>query len=157
MKKILIFAVSVLLCQTVLFAQSGKSVFDNDVPERFVKDFHRMAGDVSKVDWYCVDTLVYDAFFVNESGTRTAYRFSNKGTETRWYIDEDNYPHLIKNKIQEMHSGSKIKELYALSVKNKVTYQALVGHRKGLFKKKWKNMRLMNFETDGKFIDENEL
>ena len=60
-------------------------------------------------------------------------------------------------KIQEMHPGYKVKELYALQIKNKVTYQAIVGMRKGFFTKKWKKMHLMNFETDSKFIDEIEL
>ena len=56
-----------------------------------------------------------------------------------------------------MHPGYKVKELYALQIKNKVTYQAIVGMRKGFFTKKWKKMHLMNFETDSKFIDEIEL
>ena len=38
-----------------------------------------------------------------------------------------------------------------------MTYQVLVGQRKGLFVKKWKKMHLMNFEIDGKYIDEIEL
>ena len=63
----------------------------------------------------------------------------------------------ILNTIKEMHPGFSVKELYALQIKNKVTYQLLAGQRKGLFVKKWKHMRLMNFETDGKFIDEIEL
>jgi hypothetical protein len=157
MKKILIFAVAALLSQTMLFAQNGKSVSEKDVPERYVKDFHRQAQDVKNVDWRIIDTLIYDAYFVNDNGTKTSYRFSPKGTETRWYVDEKYYPHSIVEKIKEMHPGYKIKELYALQIKNKVTYQALVGQRKGLFAKKWKKMRLMNFETDTKFIDEIEL
>ena len=157
MKKILIFAVAALLSQTMLFAQNGKSVSEKDVPERYVKDFHRQAQDVKNVDWRIIDTLIYDAYFVNDNGTKTSYRFSPKGTETRWYVDEKYYPHGLVEKIKEMHPGYKIKELYALQIKNKVTYQALVGQRKGLFAKKWKKMRLMNFETDTKFIDEIEL
>ena len=154
MKKILVFAVVALLGQTMLFAQNGKSVSAKDVPERYVKDFNRQAPDVKNVDWRIIDTLIYDAIYVNEKGTKTVYRFSPKGTETRWYVEEKYYPHSIVEKIQELHPGYKIKELYALQIKNKVTYQTLVGQRKGLFTKKWKNMRLMNFETDSKFIDE---
>lgn len=157
MKKLLIFASALLLCQTLLFAQNGKSVSEKDVPERYVKDFHRQAGNIDKVDWRIIDTLIYDARFVNESGTETAYRFSPKGTETRWYIEEKYYPHAIVEKIKETHPNYKIKELYILLIKNKSTYQVLAGQRKGLFAKKWKNMRLMNFEIDGKFIDEVEL
>lgn len=157
MKKILLFAATILLMQTMVFAQSGKSVSEKDVPERYVKDFHRMVSDVKSVDWRLVDTLVYDANYTNESGTRTAYRFSPKGTETRWYIDEKYYPHKIIERVNETHPNYKVKELYALQIKNKVTYQVLVGQRKGFFAKKWKNMRIMNFQTDYKFIDEIEL
>ena len=157
MKKILIFATALLLCQTLLFAQSGKSVSENDVPERYVKDFHRQAGNINKVERRIIDTLVYDARFVNDNGTETAYRFSPKGTETRWYIEEKVYPHNILDKIHEAHPGYKVKEFYALLIKNKMTYQVLVGQRKGLFVKKWKKMHLMNFEIDGKYIDEIEL
>jgi hypothetical protein len=157
MKKIIIFAAVALLSQSLLFAQNGKSVSDKDVPERYVKDFNRLAPDTKNVDWRLIDTLVYDANYVNENGTRTAYRFSPKGTETRWYVEEKYYPHTILQKIEEEHPGYKVKELYTLMIKNKVTYQVLVGQRKGLFVKKWKHMRIMNFETDGKFIDEIEL
>ncbi len=157
MKKVLVFAVAVLLGQTMLFAQNGKSVSEKDVPERYIKDFNRQVNDAKNVDWRLIDTLIYDACYTNDKGTKTAYRFSPKGMETRWYVDEKYYPHAIVTKIQEMHPGFKIKELYALQIKNKVTYQAIVGQRKGLFTKKWKKMHLMNFETDSKFIDEIEL
>lgn len=157
MKKILVFAVAVLLSQTVLFAQNGKSVSEKDVPERYIKDFNRQTQNAKNVEWRLIDTLIYDACFTNENGTKTAYRFSPKGMETRWYVEEKYFPHNIVDKVQEMHPGYKIKELYALQIKNKVTYQALVGQRKGFFTKKWRNMRLMNFETDSKFIDEIEL
>ncbi|MBP5548527.1 MAG: hypothetical protein J6X58_06535 [Bacteroidales bacterium] len=156
MKKIFVFAIVALLSQSVLFAQSGKKVSDKDVPERYVKDFERLSNGVKNVDWRFIDTLVYDANFVNENGTKTAYRFSPKGTETRWYVEEKYYPHTIINDIQARHPGYKVKELYTLMLKNKVTYQVLVGQRKGLFTKKWKHMRIMNYETDGKFIDEIE-
>ena len=159
MKKILAIAVAILLGQTVLFAQSGKVVSEKDVPERYVKDFKRQVQDVKSVEWQIVDTLVYDALFTNENGTTTSMRFSPKGTETRWFIEEKYYPHAILNKLQELHPGYKVKELYALQIKNKVTYQVLAGQRKGFlfFPKKWKHMRLLNFETDYKFIDEVEL
>ena len=157
MKKILALAAAVLLSQTLLFAQSGKSVSTKDVPERYVKDFNRLTSNATDADWYMVDTLVFDAYYTSANGNKSSLRFSPKGTETRWYINEKYYPHTVVNQIHESHPNFKIKELYILSIKNKSTYQVLVGQRKGLFTKKWKNMRLMNFETDGKFIDEIEL
>ena len=158
MKKILALTVAVLLSQTILFAQNGKSVSDKDVPERYIKDFQRQVSNADNVKWFFIDSLIYDAHFTNESGTHTSYRFSPKGTEVRWYIDEKYYPHAILTTIEEMHPGFKVKELYALQIKNKVTYQALIGQRKGFFTKKWKKMMYMNFEAaDNKFIDEIEL
>jgi len=159
MKKIVVFLATIFIAQTLLFAQTGKPVSDKDVPERYVRDFVRMAPDAKNVEWQLIDTLIYDAYFVNDNGTQTAYRFSPKGTETRWYIEDKYIPHAIANKVQELHPGYKIKELYALQIKSKVTYQLLAGERKGFlfFPKKWKHMRLMNFETDYKFIDEVEL
>ena len=157
MKKILALAAAVLLSQTLLFAQSGKSVSTKDVPERYVQDFNRLTSNATDADWYMVDTLVFDAYYTSANGNKSSLRFSPKGTETRWYINEKYYPHTVVNQIHESHPNFKIKELYILSIKNKSTYQVLVGQRKGLFTKKWKNMRLMNFETDGKFIDEIEL
>ncbi len=157
MKKIFALTVVVCLCQTLLFAQSGKSVSEKDVPERYVKDFVRLSSNASGAKWEIIDSMVYDAYYVNESGTQTALRFSPKGTETRWYIEEKYYPHAIMDSISKMHPGYKVKDLYLLQIKNKVTYQTLIGKRKGLFVKKWRSMRFMNFETDGKFIDEIEL
>jgi len=159
MKKIFAIAITLILAQTALFAQSGKSVSEKDVPERYVKDMKRQVGEMEKVnvEWKLIDTLIYDACYVNENGTKTVLRFSPKGTETRWYVEEKYYPHAIVNNIADTHPGYKIKELYALQIRNKVTYQVLVGQRKGFFTKKWKNMRLMNYETDYKFIDEIEL
>lgn len=157
MRKIFLLAIAVLLSQNVLFAQSGKSVSVKDVPERYVKDFERQVPEAKSVKWEMIDSMVYDARYTNENGTLTVYRFSPKGTETRWYVEERYYPHAIVDMVKDMHPGYTIKELYALNIKNKVTYQVLIGKRKGFFTKKWRNMRYMNFEADYKFIDEIEL
>lgn len=157
MKRIIVLFAALLLCQTMLFAQNGKSVNEKDVPERYIKDFRQKEPDAKKVQWYLVDSMVYDATFTNESGTLTSYRFSLKGTETRWYIEPKYYPHAITENINATYPGYHIKSLCALLIKNKVTYQVLVGKRKGLFVKKWKHMRYLNYEADGKFIDEIEL
>lgn len=157
MKRILTIAALLLMCNMAAFAQNGKSVNEKDVPERYVKDFHRQAQDVDKVQWEFIDSMVYDAYYVNASGTQTAIRFSPKGSETRWYIEPKYYPHAIMDYIATAHPNYKVKDLYLISIKNKTTYQVLAGKRKGLFIKKWRNMMYLNFETDGKFIDEIEL
>ena len=154
MKKILALVAATLFVQTVLFAQTGKAVSDQNVPERFVKDFTRQIKNPKDVQWYQIDSMVYDAHFINENGTETSCRFSAKGTETRWYVKDEYYPHAIVDTVHSMYPKAKIKELYALQIKNKVTYQALIGQRKGLFVKRWKNMHYLNFETDCKFISD---
>ena len=112
MKKILALVAAVLLSQTLLFAQSGKSVSTKDVPERYVKDFNRLTSNATDADWYMVDTLVFDAYYTSANGNKSSLRFSPKGTETRWYINEKYYPHTVVNQIHESHPDFKIKELY---------------------------------------------
>lgn len=157
MKKILVLAAAILLSQTLLFAQSGKTVDQRNVPERYVKDFNKKAQNPNNIEWQIIDSLVYEAHYTNGNDTKCAIRFSPKGTETRYYVESKYYPHAIMDSVANNHPGYKIKDLYILEIKNKCTYQVLIGKRKGLFVKKWKNMRYMNFETDGKFIDEIEL
>lgn len=157
MKKIFAILLTLFVSQSILFAQNGTKVSEKDVPERYVRDFQRLAPDVKDVEWQHIDSLVYDAYYENESGTLTAYRFSPKGTETRWYIESRYYPHAILDYISANYPNYKIKELYVLMIKNKATYRALIGKRKGFFTKRWRNMRYINFETDYKFIDEIEL
>lgn len=157
MKKIFALAVAVLLSQTLLFAQTGKNVQEKNVPERYVKDFNKNADSPKNVQWTLIDSMVYEAHYTSGSDNECAIRFSPKGLEKRYYIDSRYYPHSIMDSISANHPGYKVKELYILEIKNKSTYQVLIGKRKGLFVKKWRNMRYMNFETDGKFIDEIEL
>lgn len=150
MKKIIVLAALVLFAQTMVFAQKAKTVSEKDVPERFVKDFQKKAPEAKNVTWTLVDSMVYDATFVNENATKQSYRFSNKGTEVRWFVAEKYYPHAIKDAIKEQYPNHKIKEVYVLSIKNKMTYQVRIA--KGS-KKKEKDAKIVNFETDGKFID----
>ena len=153
MKKIITIALVVLLGQGVAMAQKAKTVQEKDVPQRFVKDFHNKAKDIQAVTWTQVDSMVYDAAFVNAQGNKMAYRFSPKGTETRWYIDTKWQPQAIKDSVSHNYPKHKIRECYVLSIKNKSTYQARIAQTKGLFKKREKDVKLLNFETDGKFID----
>ncbi|MDY5970037.1 MAG: hypothetical protein SPJ13_08520 [Bacteroidales bacterium] len=154
MKKILIILISLVFCQTALFAQ--KTIHENQVPEKYVANFNSLVkNDKVSPAWTQVDSLVYDATYKNESGTKISYRFSPRGTETRWYIDSKYYPESIRDTVSRHYPGFKITELYALSVRNKVTYQTRISKTSGfLFWKREKSVKLLNFETDGKFIDE---
>lgn len=154
MKKIFVILTTLVLCQTALFAQ--KTVNESQVPAKYVTNFRSLVKD-AKVSptWTMVDSTVFDASYKNDNGTKMSYRFSPRGTETRWYIDSKYYPESIKDTVSKHYPGFVITELYALSVRNKVTYQARISKMGGfLFWKREKSAKLLNFETDGKFIDE---
>lgn len=147
MKKLIALLAVVLISQGMLMAQKVKTVQEKDVPERYVKDFQKKAPECKSVVWTLIDSTVYDATYINESGTKTAYRFSPKGTETRWYVDSRYYPQSIIDTVAAHYPKYKISDLYVLNMKNKTTYQAVIVKKKNATK-------LLNFETDGKFIDE---
>jgi uncharacterized protein YxeA len=154
MKKILVILTAVLFCQTAIFAQ--KNINQSEVPDRYVTNFTSLAKDANaKPTWTLVDSMIYDATYINSNGTKMSYRFSPRGTETRWYVDTKYYPQSIKDTVSNHYPKFKITELYALSVRNKVSYQVRIAKMGGfLFFKKETSVKLLNFETDGKFIDE---
>lgn len=154
MRKILIILTALFLCQTAVMAQ--KNVNQNEVPDRYLNNFNSLTKE-AKVNpsWTMVDSMVYDATYTNSNGTRMAYRFSPRGTETRWFVEDKYYPQSIKDTVANHYPKFKITELYALSVHNKVTYQTRIAKKGGfLFFKKETDVKLLNFETNGKFIDE---
>lgn len=153
MKRLLAIAVLLVMCQTITFAQKVKSVSEKDVPERYVKDFQKKAPDAKDVSWTLVDSMVYDATFLNANANKQSYRFSPKGTETRWYVDSKYYPKAIKDTVANNYPKHKVKDLYVLNIKNKSTYQARIAKKACFLSKKEKDVKLLNFETDGKFID----
>lgn len=153
MKKIIALALVAILTQGIAFAQKSKVVNEKDVPPRYVQDFQRNAKDVNNVTWTMVDSLTYDATCYNASHYEMVYRFTNKGMETRYVIPAKYYPHAIQDTVKAEYPKHKIVKLYTRNVRNKVTYQARIAQKKGLFSKKEKNVKLLNFETDGKFID----
>ena len=157
MKKIRIILALLALLQTVAYAQ--KTVSESQVPKKYVNNFADLTkNQKASPTWTRVDSLVYDATFKNESGTKMAYRFSPRGTETRWYIDSKYYPASIKDTVARHYPGFKVTELYALSIRNKVTYQARISKMGGfLFWRREKSVKLLNFETTGKYIDEIDL
>ncbi len=154
MKKILLICVALLACQTAIFAQ--KEVAQDEVPSRYVNNFKSLIKDaeVSPV-WTLVDSMVYDATYTNSNGNKMAYRFSPRGTETRWFINPKFYPQAIKDTVANHYPKFHITELYVLSVRNKSSYQARIAKKSGfLFFKKESSVKLLNFETNGKFVDE---
>ncbi|MBP5535636.1 MAG: hypothetical protein J6X62_02460 [Bacteroidales bacterium] len=149
MKRIAIIIAVLMLGQSAVYAQKNKvkSVSEKDVPERYVKDFQRKSPEVMNVSWTMVDSMIYDATFTNSNGTKQVYRFSPRGSETRYYIEPKYYPKAIQDTVSKDYPKFKIKELYALDLKGKMTYQVLITKKKG------KEPMLLNFEVTGKFID----
>ncbi len=154
MKKILLICTAILVCQTALFAQ--KEVAQDDVPSRYVNNFKSLVkSETITPVWTLVDSMVYDATYTNNNGNKMAYRFSPRGTETRWFVDAKYYPQAIKDTVANHYPKFHITELYALNVRNKVSYQARIAKKSGfLFFRRESSVKLLNFETNGKFVDE---
>ena len=150
MKKIIALALVLVLGQGTLMAQKAKSVKEKDVPERYVKDFHKKEqGDVN-VAWYQIDSTIYDATVNTTMSGKKTYRFSPKGTEVRYEVESKYWPHAIKDTVANNYPKHSLREVNVLSIKNKSTYQARIAQGKG---RREKDVKLLNFETDGKFID----
>jgi len=155
MKKILVLAALMAMSQTLVFAQKELSIKEADVPVRFVKDFQNQNKEAQNVSWVVTsDSIYYMATFTNADGDRQAQRFSNHGTETRYFIDEQYYPHAIKDTVANRFPGHKITCIYIRNLKGKMTYQARIARMKGfLFWKKETEIKTIAFETDCKMIE----
>lgn len=155
MKKIILLAALILTGQTAVFAQKEKSVKESDVPVRYVKDFQNQAKEAQNVSWtMTLDSSIFMATYTTPDGDRQALRFSHKSTETRYYIDEEYYPHAIKDTISQQYPKHKINTIYIRNIKGKMTYQARIYRKTGfLFWKKEADVKLLSFETNCKLIE----
>lgn len=155
MKKILALAVIILLGQTVVFAQKEKSIKESDVPVRYVKDFNNQARDAQNVSWtMTLDSSAYMATFFNADGDKQAIRFTNKTSETRYYIEDKYTPHAILDTVANHFPKHKINSVYIRNLKGKMTYQTRILRTKGfLFWKKETDVKMLSFETNGKMIE----
>ena len=141
MKKILIIAALVAMSHSMLYAQKELSIKEADVPVRYVKDFQNQS-------------VYYMATFTNTDGDLQAQRFSNHGTETRYFIDPQYYPHAIKDTVASRYPSHKITCVYIRNLKGKMTYQARIARRAGfLFWRHDTEVKTVSFETDGKMIE----
>ena len=77
-------------------------------------------------------------------------RFSNKCVETRWNVELQYTPEKIKSYVNQEYPKFKIKKVDIVDILNKKTYRVEIMKKK-LFKK---TEKVLNFEIDGKFIDE---
>lgn len=155
MKKILILSALIIMGQLAAFAQKEKSIKEADVPVRYVKDFHNQARDAKDVAWtMAVDSSAYMATFTNTDGDKQAIRFTPKSSETRYYINEAYYPHIIKDSVASMFPKHKISTIYIRNLKNKMTYQCRIVRHKGfLFWRREVDPKTISFETNCKIIE----
>lgn len=150
MKKIAIIVAAVLLSQGVLMAQ--KKVAEKDVKVAYVKDFQRQVKDPTNVEWYQIDENTFKVTYRDNEKSRQAMVFSNRGMETHYYI-EDHYPMSIVNYVKTNYPKHSVTDLWVRKARNKMTYQARIAHKSGfLWWKKEKDVKILDFEVDGKFI-----
>ena len=151
MKKITLIAVALLLSQGVIFAQ--KKVAEKDVKVSFVKDFQRQVKDPTNVEWYQIDENTFKVTYRDFEKSPQAMVFSNKGMETHYFIEEKYYPHSITSYVKANYAKHSVTELWIRKARNKMTYQARIAKKSGfLWWKKEKDVKILDFETDGKFI-----
>lgn len=155
MKKILLLAALITMSQTLVFAQKEKSIKEADVPVRFVKDFQNANHDAKDVSWtVTVDSVYFTATFINTDGDKQATRFSNKGTEKRYFVEPAYYPHAILDTVAHQFPKHKITTIYIRDLKGKMTYQACIARMKGfLFWKRETDIKTLSFETNCKLIE----
>lgn len=154
MKKIFTFAMAVMLFGGMAFAQKMKSVAEKDVKVSYVKDFQRQVKDATNVEWWKVDSLTFKVTYLDSEKSRQAMVFSNKGSETHYIIDKAYYPAAIKETVSKDYPKYSIEDVWVRKVRGKMTYQAYITKKSGfLFWKKVSDMKMLNFEVDGKFID----
>ena len=150
MRKILAIIAIALVSQTVAFGQKAKDVQEKDVPARYVKDFQKRYPEAKAAKWSRLDSLIYDVNFENNN-MDMLLRFSNKGVETYWNVDMKYAPAKIKTYVEEKYPKYKLQKVSIIDIRNKKTYRADIS-KKFLF---WtKDSKVLNFEIDGKFIDE---
>lgn len=154
MKKILALAIAVALCHGMLFAQNGKAIAEKDVKVNYVKDFQRQVKDATDVQWYQVDSLTFKAVYLDADKSRQAMLFSNKGSETHYYVDKQYYPQAVRDTVSHLFPKYTIREVWVRKMRGKMTYQAYIAKMGGfLWWKKEKDSKLVNWEVDGKYIN----
>ena len=145
---------AIALCHTLLLAQHGKPVAEKDVKVNYVKDFQKQAKDATDVHWYQVDSLTFKAVFIDADNSRQAMVFSNKGSETHYFVDRKYYPQAVRDTVNHLFPKYEIRELWVRKVRGKMTYQAYIAKMGGfLWWKKEKDTKLVNWEVDGKYIN----
>ena len=150
MKRLFVILAVVVLGQTAVLAQ--KSVNKDQVSKNYVADFDKNYPEAKNVNWVMVDSLNFNVTFTNDD-VKQMVCYSNRGTEKRWYVEEKYTPQAIKDTLSKNYADFKVAEVYILELRGKMSYQVRIYKKAGWFGKKQKEPKLLNFETNGKFID----
>ena len=155
MKKIFALAVAVTLFGSVAFSQNEKTVAEKDVKVNYVKDFQRQVKDATNVVWWQIDEQTFRVNYLDGEKSRQAMLFSNKGSETYYYIDKQYYPNAVKDTVSHLFKGYSLTDVWVRKVRSKMTYQARIAKKSGfLWWKKESDAKVLNWEVDGKYIGE---
>ncbi len=155
MRKIIAFAAAIALLQGAVFAQNLKSVPEKEVKVNYVKDFQRQVKEATDVKWYQMDENAFKVIYLDSEKSRQAMVFSNKGTETHYYIDKKYCPAAVRDTVNNLFKGYEVSDLWVRKVRNKMTYQARIAKKSGfLWWKKETDAKVLNWEVDGKYIGE---
>lgn len=154
MRKLFVVLIAGILANAAVFAQ--KNVTKEQVLKNYLSDFEKNYPDVKDVKWVQFDSLNFQADFTTD-GVRQQVLYSNKGTEKRWFVEQEYTPKAIKDTLANSYAGYKIKDVCIVELRGKMTYQVRIHKKGGLFGRKQKDPHQLNFETNGKFIDDIKL
>ena len=155
MRKIFAYAAALMLLNGITFAQDYKSVPEKDVKVNYVKDFQRQVKDPTNVEWYQMDENTFKAIYLDSEKSRQAMVFSNRGSETHYFIDKKFYPSCVRDTVNNLYNGYNVTDVWVRKVRGKMTYQARIAKKSGfLFWKKETDFKVLNWEVDGKYIGE---
>lgn len=144
-----------MLLNGITFAQDYKSVPEKDVKVNYVKDFQRQVKDPTNVEWYQMDENTFKAIYLDSEKSRQAMVFSNRGSETHYFIDKKFYPSCVRDTVNNLYNGYNVTDVWVRKVRGKMTYQARIAKKSGfLFWKKETDVKVLNWEVDGKYIGE---
>lgn len=155
MKKILALTTAVLLTSGMLIAQKEQKVPEKDVKVNYVKDFQKQVKEPSDVQWWKIDEQSFKVTFLDAEKSKQGMVFSNKGTETHYYIEKQYYPAAVRDTVSHLFKGYSVTDVWVRKVRGKMTYQARIAKKSGfLWWKKEKDAKIINWEVDGKYIGE---
>ena len=125
-----------------------KSVNENEVPEKYTKDFHKRRADIEQVSWQMVDSNCYIASFKSNDNL-VNMKFKNTAVETSWNVPMEYTPTNIVDYIKANYDGFKIEEVNIVEIRNKKTYRVDIAKKK--------ETKLLEFDLMGEFMQEVEL